>query len=72
MSQPPNVGSVTPTLRAKDLRAMKLGVPPRALVERPRSGITCYLAIEKCHLAIDKKNSISRYLKIYFRNSHLN
>ena len=31
MSQSPNVGSVTPTLRAKDLRAMKLGVPPRTL-----------------------------------------
>ena len=31
MSQSPNVGSVTPTLRAKDSRAMKLGVPPRTL-----------------------------------------
>ena len=31
MSQLPNVGSVTPTLRAKDSRAMKLGVPPRSL-----------------------------------------
>ena len=31
MSQSPNVGSVTPTLRAKDLRAMKLGVLPRTL-----------------------------------------
>ena len=31
MSQSPNVGSVTQTLRAKDLRAMKLGVPPRTL-----------------------------------------
>ena len=31
MSKSPNVASVTPTLRAKDLRAMKLGVPPRTL-----------------------------------------
>ena len=28
MPQSPNVGSVTPTLRTKDLRAVKLGVPP--------------------------------------------
>ena len=31
MSQSPNVGSVTPTSRAKDLRAKKLGVTPRTL-----------------------------------------
>ena len=31
MSQSPNLGSVAPTLRAKDSRAMKLGVPPRTL-----------------------------------------
>ena len=31
MSQSPNVESVAPTLRAKDLRAMKLGVLPRTL-----------------------------------------
>ena len=31
MSQSPDVGSVTPTLRAKDLRSMKLGVLPRTL-----------------------------------------
>ena len=31
MFQSPNVVSVTPTLRAKDSRAMKLGVPPRTL-----------------------------------------
>ena len=31
MSQSPNAGSVTPTLRAKDSRAMGLGVPPRIL-----------------------------------------
>ena len=31
MSQSPNIGSVTPTSRLKDSRAMKLGVPPRTL-----------------------------------------
>ena len=31
MSQSPYVGSVTPTLRAKDSCAMKLGVPLRTL-----------------------------------------
>ena len=31
ISQTPNVGSVAPTLRAKDSRAMKLGVPSRTL-----------------------------------------
>ena len=42
MFQSRQAGYVSPTSRVKDWRAKKLGVSPRTLVDRPRSGITCF------------------------------
>ena len=55
MFQSPNVGSITPTLCAKDSRAKKLGLSPRTPRSNDQATVLIVVAIEstECELWMD-------------------